>query len=501
MRKSIISASLLLSFLLAALMSCADSTPSPENNTDTAPSDTSDESAETASGVSDDLPAGLDFGGKTVTFLYRNEKSNEFYSDTANGDIVNDAIYNSIRSVEERLNVNIEAVLRDGHIFTYRQEYMNHITSTILAGDSTYDWVDLMIGNSPVMMRDGIFLDVTQNQYIDLDKPYYLSNLVDTCAIDGKLYFVSGDASLGYIKCAFCMYFNQRLVDDFQLVSPYELVDSGKWTLDKLGEISVAASQDLNGDGKYNIDDKLGFVVHDTNHPYGFWASTESVMYTLDESGEWKFTYGSERDADICNKLYNLFYVNEGGWYANVTNAISEHLETYNQVSAKFASGDIFIMTAELDDSVAQLRDMKDVYGILPYPKADENQENYRSSSRNTHNAFSMPITCADPDMAGAVLEALSSSNHNNVLPAYFEIALKKKYARDDDSSRMYDIIRDTMTLDFGYIYGNAIGSPEGVFSSSYRKENSLASNVASRKTSLEASLDKYLETVRENCT
>lgn len=97
-------------------------------------------------------------------------------------------------------------------------------------------------------------------------------------------------------------------------------------------------------------------------------------------------------------------------------------------------------MTAEIDDSVSQLRDMKDAYGILPYPKADENQKEYVSSARNTHNAFSMPITCEDPDMAGAVLEALSSSNHDTVLPAYFETALKKKYARcPDDSARMYE--------------------------------------------------------------
>ena len=71
---------------------------------------------------------------------------------------------------------------------------MNHITSTILAGDSEYDFGDLMIGNSPVLMQQGIFLDLAQNKYIDLDKPYYLGGLMDQGAIDGKLFFVSGDA-------------------------------------------------------------------------------------------------------------------------------------------------------------------------------------------------------------------------------------------------------------------------------------------------------------------
>ena len=96
------------------------------------------------------------------------------------------------------------------------------------------------------------------------------------------------------------------------------------------------------------------------------------------------------------------------------------------------------------------------------------------------------------------MLEALSSSNHENVLPAYFETALKKKYARDDDSSRMYDIIRDTMTLDFGYIYGNAIGYPEWVFNDSYQRENAFASNLASKKDSLVTKLADYMKNLRE---
>ena len=92
---------------------------------------------------------------------------------------------------------------------------------------------------------------------------------MDQGAIDGKLFFVSGDASLGYMKCAFAMYFNQRLVEDFGIENPYDIVDAGKWTLDKVAEIASAASQDIDGNSKYNIEDKLGFVVHDWNHPKG----------------------------------------------------------------------------------------------------------------------------------------------------------------------------------------------------------------------------------------
>ena len=98
-------------------------------------------------------------------------------------------------------------------------------------------------------------------------------------------------------------------------------------------------------------------------------------MYKKDSNGEWKFTYGSERDEAIVNKLYELFFVDEGACFSGVTNSIPDQLETYNKFSDKFRSGDIFIMTAEMDDSVAQLRNMKDDYGILPYPKYNESDE------------------------------------------------------------------------------------------------------------------------------
>lgn len=301
------------------------------------------------------------------------------------------------------------------------------------------------------------------------------------------------------MKSAFCIYFNQRVADDYKIENLYDIVDSGAWTLDKLNEIAAQASEDLNADGRFDLEDKLGFVVHDYNHPKGFWVSTESVMFSKDTSGEWQYTYGSERDADVCNKLYQIFFASDGAYFSNITNAIPEQQETYNKISSKFASGDIFMMTAEMDDSVVQLRDMKDDYGILPYPKYDENQTEYRSSARNTHNAFSMPVTCKNPEVAGAVFEALSSSNYETVFPAYFETALKVKYSRDNDSARMYDIIRDTMHLDFGYIYSNALGYAEGVFNDSYRAENSFASNLASKKEQMKTNLEKYISDMREN--
>ena len=64
-------------------------------------------------------------------------------------------------------------------------------------------------------------------------------------------------------------------------------------------------------------------------------------------------------------------------------------------------------------------------------------------------------------DMAGAVIEALSAESYRQVIPAYYDTALKVKYSRDDYSSQIIDLVRETSYTDFLYAYSaslNGIG-------------------------------------------
>jgi len=140
---------------------------------------------------------------------------------------------------------------------------------------------------------------------------------------------------------------------------------------------------------------------------------------------------------------------------------------------------------------------MNDPYGVLPFPKYDEAQTEYRSGARNTHNSFAMPITCKDPDRAGAVFEALSSANYVQVAPAYFEMALKTKYASDNDTARMYDIIRAGTNLDFAYIFNNPLGKPiQNVYEKGYKTEGVIASQIASNKDKIINTANAFFEAI-----
>ena len=49
--------------------------------------------------------------------------------------------------------------------------------------------------------------------------------------------------------------FNKRLIDQYQLESPYALVSAGKWTLDTYMEQGMAIANDVDGDGKWTSAD------------------------------------------------------------------------------------------------------------------------------------------------------------------------------------------------------------------------------------------------------
>lgn len=488
--------SMLLILLMLTGSGCGEQPTSDNNSVETTAAVTE---TDTADPYPDNLPAELDYGGEEISFIYREEIADEFYIESFDGDVVHDNILSSMNSVEERLDVDIIVTLRPGHLIGAREEYMNHIDNSIMAGDRSYDWVDLMIGNAPLRAMSGNYMNLLENSMIDLDQPWYLSGLRNVCTVADQLFFVSGDASLGYLKSVFCMYFNKVLAEIYDIENLYQTVESGNWTLNKLTEVTKITSQDLNHDGTYSLKDQLGFVNHDNTHLNGYMFALGTNAYTKQSDGSWKFTFGSDRDYTAAAALGMLYSNTEGALFPNSANASSGGLSIYNQITANFCSDKIFLITAEMNDGISLFRSMESEYGVLPYPKLDENQENYITTGRSTWNSFSMPVTCVNPTAAGAVMEALSSSNYQKVLPSYFETTLKTKLSSDSEAAMMFDVIHDSMTLDFGYVFANAIGniSPQ-LASNMISNSDKIASFVAKNAESANKHLQSYVEDIEK---
>ena len=437
--KKRISFFLALALLTSAFVSagCQSTAPDSESVESTEPDSTAPETTR------DSLPE-LDYGGQTVTIFAASDLPIVEFDSEQTGDIVDDAIYQRNITVSERLNVNLDYILKPG-LWADQDSYKGAIRGSVLSGDGEYD----IVAGYGVFIADlaveGLFGNLNDTAYIDFEQKWWSDSLVDNLSLNGKLYFASGDISTNTIGTSFAVFFNKELAEKYKLENLYSLVDSGKWTLDKLFELSSEIYTDLNGDGKRDKDDLYGLVAQQTSFDNLYYSCGMNVVLPDKEKGMLVSPdFGSEKMASLVEKLCTAF---------NHTEGISWYTEDSGDAAANFKNGKSLFLMAGLTVASTALRDADFGYGVLPTPKWDEAQENYLSTTSYLGSLYAIPLVVKDADMSSAVIEALAIEGYYTVAPAFFETALKIKYTSDDDSARMYDIIRDSRSYDFGRVF------------------------------------------------
>ena len=496
MNRRIISILLLLSFGTMLAVPCGgEGTPSTTTPTTTAENNDSETSSDE---LSDDLPKDLHFGGETINVLYRDDVVNSFYVGEQTGDIVDDAVYNSNRAVEERLGVKFEIITMAGTANADRNSYMNAISNSVLAGDNAYDLCGLLTYNAPTMIQKGVLTDLLTVNYLNFDKPWWTADLTELATVDGKLYYASGDISLELTQRIFCMLFNKNLAESLKVEDIYTLVNDGKWTLDKMKEIGTAAYADLDGDSTVSTGDRFGVVVNDYNHITGFMASLETVFTKIGDDGRQHISGDSEHTIDAMQRIVNVFNNNNGIFYMNKSDANPSDVANNHEVyRSMFKDDRMLIITSEFHQISSVFRDMKSDYGIIPFPKYDEEQENYYTLARNVYSSMVIPKTCDKLDAVGAAMEAMAAQNYKTVSPVYFETALKVKYSRDDATSQMYDLIKQGLRFNFAFTFSAVSGGFANIFADMVgNNDENYMSKYESIRESKETGLQKFYDAV-----
>jgi hypothetical protein len=144
------------------------------------------------------------------------------------------------------------------------------------------------------------------------------------------------------------------------------------------------------------------------------------------------------------------------------------------------------------------IRGMEQQFGVVPMPKFDEVQTEYRTLLHDQFTVFSVLTTVEKEegrlDEVGAVLEAMSSESYKTVRPAYYETTLRTKIAQDPQSAEMFDIIIDNIYIDAGIIYTiqlstfhnyfrEIIGSKENTVVSKYKSVTKQAERALTSMT------------------
>ena len=440
--------SILLALVLISSVSCAsDANPTDSDSVDSTPDSTTENPDETISLedarqlVDDGLPE-RDYEGQEFTITVNDYDETLFFSEEQTGDVLSDIIYDRNRAVEERFNVNFNFV-----VDTYGN--LNNIVRTsVLAGDDEYQLLTQHMLQADSWVLSEILLNWYDIPYVDFEKPWWGESNINDLTYHGAAFLALGDFSLSTIGRTYSIYFDKVQAEAYQLPDLYELVYDGGWTIDKLSEFSKDVYTDLNNNGTRDFEDFYGYTTSVASNIGAYlWAFGEKII----EDGELVLDVG--KTTDIIAKLIDVTQVNPGTFYdPNYKNA--EGNLHYVGIE-KLAAGTTMFASSLISSGITYMRDVQNDYGIIPYPKWDEAQEDYITIVDGGCPVLAIPKSVADTEMSGIIAEALCAETYKNVIPDYYGLVLKEKGVRDEESFEMIDFIISKRVYDFGYIYDN----------------------------------------------
>ena len=471
MMKKSVTILLLAAIFLAACTQTGD-TDTPADDADASAVDTM---ANTETAPETDAPK-YDFGGRDYTILCRTDCAYEFVSADGAADLVSDAVIKRNYGVEESCNVKLKPVDIPG-TWADKDSFMNTITASVLAGDDTYQ----LIAGYNAYITTLVTQDCLYNLYdtaMDFTKPWWYAGYNDNVSLFGKLYFALGDASLTMWENCEVVFFNKNLMENYDLTSPYTLVDEDKWDFDTLRAYANAVSADVNNDSAWDETDTWGMVMYNKRD---FPVYFENPFCQKDESGKPYISLFSERLADVYEKVYQFYQVEHGchQFQPDVNQQIfSEDRALFYQAPLRYA---------------ALFRDNESDFGIVPFPKCNPGQSRYYTTVLDNTSVFSIPASAKDPAFCAAVLDALCRQSMDTVVPRYYEQTLKDKYSRDPETAGMLDIVRDSIWFDCGFVYSaslNYLGAFLDVLDSDTQ---GVASAYAEKEQTYQAALDTLI--------
>ena len=419
--------------------------------------------------IDEDLEA-LDYGGEKVVILQREclkesaggnyQYTNELFAEELTNDPINDAIYNRNVAIEDLLGIElVEEIEKDGH-----SGIQQKVLVMVNAGDTTYDIISGSAAWATPLILQGSVLNLYDNgfeTYLDTSKPWWPQYWVEEAEMDERLYCITGGPALSLSRLMVVWFYNKTMGEAHGIENLYEVVSDGRWTMDYVSNMVSTIYRDLNGNDIRDPEDEYGLSLDEYDNADIFWSGFDMKLFTKDSNGVLELnTADKEKIINGFEKIYALTFDNVGSLFYR-TNGFDDGKTNYTRSSDMFTSGTVLLAPLHLQYAeTPDFRNMQDTYGILPTPKYDENQDGYYTYVHDQYSMFMVPLTVKDPEMSGAVLEAMAYESYKTVTPAYFEVALKGRYANDPESRAMLDMILNNVMMDASIIYGGLFNYP-----------------------------------------
>lgn len=473
----------------------------------------------------DDLPDTLKYN-ETVSTLYWSDCGKpEFEEEKLTNDNVRDAIYDRNNNIQRRLKVELEFTGIPGNV-NNRTNFVKRVVAEHETGSTNFDLIASYARTIGTLSTQGLlvnFGDIPEDSddpdiknYINRAQPWWPVSMVDTVTFgEDSYYFISGDCSTNILYQMEGLYFNKdeinrrfnqeaanyvaanpdkadKVVDGTTML--YDLVREGKWTLDKLIEMTTDVWVDKDQDNQKSDSDFYGFVSTWYNLD-AFYTGSNLRYIEKDAEKTLKISsdYGSSKTVALVQKVGKWLNTNDG--YINDA--------TYTTIFKN--KGAMFILVpAQYGEQIDRAGSFE--FGIVPGPKYNEKQLNYYTKTGNPISLYSIFIDCPDHfgdgvgkertlSMLSAVLECWCSEGYRLTTPEIFEVNMQLKMSETDDETQMFEYVRSGITYDLGRFFTYDISNMHELPDYAMQAGTSWANTYTAYKSRLEKQLEAVVET------
>ncbi len=427
---------------------------------------------------------GVNYGGESITIHVRGDEEaiNEIGMESY-GDILSEALYNRTLLTEDRIGVDIDISVQES--YTDYNKAIGNLRNSIDADTGAYDIVAGWSCRIINLAVEGYFHDLNTTAYYDSQDDWWSTSITDALTLGGKTYLNTGDIATTYMDSCMAVVVNQKVSDSFhyQYDAFYDIVKSGDWTMEYFNQLVKDAYTD---DGNQVRDEKDTFGLVG-NHTYAdaFWTSCDISIIENNGTDRPTLNYDIAKIDGVVDKVYELFYENIGAEIVSDKDGLS----IIQDPVAHFANDRAMFIMLNLGN-LSKLSDMETMYGVLPMPKYDKAQENYRTYVQQSMSLWGIPTDVADKDMSSAVLTSLGYDSRETVVEVHYEKVLKLRYVKDSTSGYMIDLIYNSIFMNFDSIFNESLAQD---VSKQYRLNmpvyvlRNMESELQSGKTNIQA--------------
>ena len=471
----------LLVLLLAVIMvftavACASGEKKPVTGTGNKPSTDATTPETTTDPPGSHIPE-MDFDGADFRISARGMK--EAFVDEDSTDIYEIAADRRNKEIMDEFNVRLERIWASSTIGVHPGELITMALSDV-------DFCELAMPglmDSTSLITNGVVKNWANYEYTDLSQPYWMSDFNDMYTIKGNIYTTVGYNCTTTVVFTYGVFYNRtkgEMMDANLSSRIFDTIREGDWTYDYFYDIVSDVYDDVDDINGRSAGDFYGLVAEANTNVDNYHQAWDLPVMTNDpETGFNLDSYFTEKLVSAVDMIDELYSANGSYIPADAFEPIR-----------RFVDGKALFTTTFLEKCFFEFRSMEDDYTILPYPKYDENQQDYQTGVMDNMSVFTIPITVKNDDMVSVITEVLNFYSWRDTYYVKRDACLKGKYARDPETVEMLTILFDGLTSDPAYVMSRTVRAP-------YLMREVIRGYYPDIRTAWDSNVETYNEQIR----